>query len=208
MELVMGAMTSIISKLGGLLVGEYNLRKEAKEEIRFLQSELESMQSALELLSNKPPHELHIQDKIWARDLMELSYDIEDTIDRFMVHGKGTESTELHGIKNFIDRSTGLFRKAMFHRNISTKIRGIKNRVEEVSKLRDRYRIKGDVVKPVTVDPRLFAWYEKATDLVGIDEARDELIHILMGENEVSDKEQDLSPLLDLVVWERQPLLT
>lgn len=122
---------------------------------------------------------------------MELSYDIEDTIDRFIVHSKGSESAELNGIKNFIDRIAGLFRKALFHHNLSTKIKGIKNRVEEVSKRHDRYRVSGDIVKPVTVDPRLFARCEKATDLVGIDVASDQLIHILMGENEVSDKEND-----------------
>lgn len=189
MELGTGALTSIIFKLGGLLLGEYNMQKGVKGEILFLKSELEGMQGALEKLSNTPADQLDIQDKIWAKDLRELSYYIDDSIDRFMLHGKGTESTELHGLKDFIDRSISLFRKASFHRNISAKIRDIKSRVTEVSKRRDRYRISSYVVnKPVSIDPRLFARYEKATDLVGIDEAREELIQILMGKNEVSNK--------------------
>jgi hypothetical protein len=43
MDVVTGALPSIITKLGELLRGEYNLQKGVKGEIRFLQSELESM---------------------------------------------------------------------------------------------------------------------------------------------------------------------
>lgn len=79
MDVVTGALPSVISKLGDLLIGEYNLQKGVKGEIRFLQSELESMKGALEKLSNTPADQIDIQDKIWVRDLRELSYDIEDT---------------------------------------------------------------------------------------------------------------------------------
>jgi len=36
------------------------------------------------------------------------------------------------------------------------------------------------VARPAAVDPRLLAHYKEATELVGIDEARDEVISILM----------------------------
>jgi hypothetical protein len=91
MEVVTGALPSVITKLGELLIGEYNLQKGLKGEIRFLQSELESMKGALEKVSSTPGDRLDIQDKIWARDLRELSYDIEDGIDTFMVRGQGKE---------------------------------------------------------------------------------------------------------------------
>ena len=72
MEVVTGALPSVITKLGELLIGEYNLQKGVKREIRFLQSELESMNGALEKVSSTPADQLDIQDKIWARDLREL----------------------------------------------------------------------------------------------------------------------------------------
>ncbi|PVH31842.1 hypothetical protein PAHAL_9G246100 [Panicum hallii] len=171
MEIVTGALPSVIEKLAGLAAGEYNLQKGLKGEIRFLQSELESMKGALEKVSSTPGDRLDIQDKIWARDLRELSYDIEDGIDTFM---------------KFIDRSVGLYRKAKIRHGMATEIRDIKTRVEEVAKRHGRYKINSDVAMPVMIDPRLFSQYTEAKELVGIDEARDELIKILEEENEVS----------------------
>jgi hypothetical protein len=145
MEVVMGALPSVIEKLAGLAAGEYNLQKGLKGEIKFLQLELESMKGALEKVSSTPADRLDIQDKIWARDLRELSYDIEDSIDTFMVRGQGKEQADLHGIKKFIDRSVGLFRKANIRHGIATEIRDIKIRVEDVAKRRGRYEINSDV---------------------------------------------------------------
>jgi hypothetical protein len=64
MEIVTGALPSVIEKLAGLAAGEYNLQKGLKGEIRFLQSELESMKGALEKVSSTPGDRLDIQDKI------------------------------------------------------------------------------------------------------------------------------------------------
>ncbi|KAG0530698.1 hypothetical protein BDA96_05G209100 [Sorghum bicolor] len=188
MEVVTGALPSVITKLGELLAGEYNLQKGVKGEIKFLQSELESMKGALEKVSNTPLDRLDIQDKIWARDLRELSYDIEDNIDTFMVCGKSDESAKLHGIKKFVDRSVGLFKKAKIRHEIGTEIRDIKSRVVEVHERRLRYNVNNGVDKPTTttvVDPRLFAQFKEAKELVGIDETRDELIKVLMDGNGV-----------------------
>ncbi|WVZ50290.1 hypothetical protein U9M48_001559, partial [Paspalum notatum var. saurae] len=185
MELVTGALPSVIAKLGDLLAGEYDLQKGVKGEIRFLQSELQSMRGALEKISGAPVDQLDVQDKIWARDLRELSYDIEDNIDAFTVRGRGSDSAKLHlhGVRKLIDRSVGLFRKAKVRHGIATEIKGIRSRVIEVHERRRRYEV--NLGKPsTTVDPRLFTRYTEAKELVGIDGARDELIKILTGENE------------------------
>ncbi|CAL4982975.1 unnamed protein product [Urochloa decumbens] len=145
------------------------------------------MKGALEKVSNTPADQLDIQDKIWARELRELSYDIEDNIDTFMVRVKGNEQAKLQGMKNFIDRSVGLFRKAKIRRGIAAEIKDIKIRVEEVAKRHhDRYKNSSDVAKPVKIDPRLFTQYTEMRELVGVDEARDELIKTLEEKNEVS----------------------
>jgi hypothetical protein len=101
-----------ITKLSDLLAREYNLQMGAKGEIQFLQAELRSMKGALEKVSNTLVDQLDIQDIIWAKDLRELSSDIADSIDTFMLCGSDDdESTKLHGIRKFIDRSVVFLKK-------------------------------------------------------------------------------------------------
>jgi hypothetical protein len=89
MKAVLGALPSLLRKLGRLLADEYNLQKEVKGGIRFLHTELESMKAALDDISKTPAHQLPSGDKIWARSVRELFYDTEDNIDTFMVQVKG-----------------------------------------------------------------------------------------------------------------------
>ncbi|CAL4991206.1 unnamed protein product [Urochloa decumbens] len=192
MELATGALPNIITKLGDLLIGEYNLQKGVKGEIRFLRSDLESMQSALKKISDTPREQLDIQDKIWARDLRELSYDIEDSIDTFMVRDTANESSKLHGIKKFVDRSVSLFRKAKTRHGIATEITEIKSRVVEVHERHRRYEVNivTDKHATPTVDTRFLARYTKITELVGIDKARDELITKIVKEEYQASMQQ------------------
>ncbi|XP_021316438.1 uncharacterized protein LOC8079127 isoform X3 [Sorghum bicolor] len=183
-EVVAGPLPNLLAKLADLIHGEYNLQKEVKSGIKFLVSELESMQGALEKISNTPVHKLDNQDKIWARNVRELSYDIEDSLDIFMVRCKGKKLVKQHGFKEAVDKCLEWLMQPKIRRKIATKIRDIKSRVEEVAKQRDRYKVSNDAAKPVTVDPRWLAYYE-AIELIGIDEAREEVIKILGEDNEV-----------------------
>ncbi|KAG2563483.1 hypothetical protein PVAP13_8KG354500 [Panicum virgatum] len=178
MEIAMGFLPMLIRKVGGLLVGEYKLQKGVKGEIMFLQPELESMQAALEEIATAPPDQLDKQDKIWASEVRELCYDIEDSIDTFVVRCTGGALSGPDGMRGFIHRSLDLLTRLRIRRQVAADIRDIKRRVVEAGERRERYRI--DVARPAAVDPRLLAHYKEATELVGIDEARDEVISILM----------------------------
>lgn len=186
----MGVMSRLILKLGDLLVSEYKLQKGVKGEIMFLQPELESMQGALREITKVPSDQLDTQDKIWASDVRELCYDIEDSIDTFMVHCTGSiepAAAGPDGMRAFISRSLDLLTRLRFRRRLATDIRDIKRRVVDAGERRERYKI--DVAKPAAVDPRVLARYKKATQLVGIDEARDELIDVLLGGDGVSNNQ-------------------
>ncbi|WVZ54769.1 hypothetical protein U9M48_005518 [Paspalum notatum var. saurae] len=192
--LVMGALSSLILKLGNVLVGEYKLQKGVKGQIMFLQSELESMQGALKEIADVPADQVDNQDKIWAGKVRELSYDIEDSIDTFLVrcndHGEPQPPARPYAhMKAFIERSLDLLTRFHIRRNIATEIRGIKRRLVEVHERRMVYKLDGVVNKHAIVDPRLLAHYTKVTDLVGIDNTRHELIECLMREgHDVSTK--------------------
>ncbi|CAL4982976.1 unnamed protein product [Urochloa decumbens] len=189
MEVVTGALPSLLPKLAALVAGEFNLQKGLKGEIKFLQEELESMKAALEDIFKVPADRLPNQNKIWARNVRELSYDIEDSIDTFMVECKqGKRLGKQRGLKNIIDRSLNLLMQPKIRRKIAAEIRDIKCHVIEVHERRRRYVVNHGVDMSIvdTVDPRLFIQYMEVRELVGMDEARDELINIMTGENEVS----------------------
>ena len=77
MEVATGALGTLIPKLGQLLQDEFKLQKGAKKDIEFLSRELESMHAALCGVGEVPREELKEQVKIWARDVRELSYDMQ-----------------------------------------------------------------------------------------------------------------------------------
>lgn len=191
MEVLTGALPKLLHKLGELLVGEYNLQKEVKGGIKFLQVELQHMKVALEKISEIPPDQHDKQDKIWARDVRELTYYIEDKIDTFMIHSNGSKQARSHEFKRVIDRSLDLLMQPKIRRKIANDIRHIKSRVDEVSSRRARYKIDIANTNPnlATIDPRLLGQYRLETELVGIDDARDELIKILIQEDELCTRQ-------------------
>ncbi|CAL4987997.1 unnamed protein product [Urochloa decumbens] len=164
MEIITGAMSTLLPKLITLLTDEYKLQRSVRGEIIFLNAELESMQAALEKLSDAPV--IENQDRIWARDVRELSYDIEDSIDKFIVRIDSNPSAKPQGFSGFF-RSLKLLRCHTF----ASDIIGIKAQVGELASRRERYKI-GSVssVRPATatIDPRLIGVYEDTTKLVGI----------------------------------------
>uniref|UniRef100_A0A0D9XT06 NB-ARC domain-containing protein n=1 Tax=Leersia perrieri TaxID=77586 RepID=A0A0D9XT06_9ORYZ len=189
----MEALDILLPKLSELLTEEYNLHKKLRGEIMFLKAELESMEAALIKVSEKPiDQQPDPQDKIWVRDVRDLSYDIEDSIDKFMIHVDPRAPNKLHSFRGFIDRSLKLLNRAKFRHKIGTDIEEIKGRIKEVTERRYRYKVDGVAAKPVypTIDIlRLSALNKRAEEFVDIDEKRDEVVRRLMEGDEMSKKQ-------------------
>uniref|UniRef100_A0A0E0EFR2 Rx N-terminal domain-containing protein n=1 Tax=Oryza meridionalis TaxID=40149 RepID=A0A0E0EFR2_9ORYZ len=155
MGLVTGAMGNLLPKMVRLLKEEYNLQIGVRKKIESLLRELDSVYTVLRVVGEVPPEQLDMLVKLWALDLREASYEMEDIIDTFLVH--------------HVDKIGKLFKKVKVRRKIAGAIQDIDKKLKEVAARRGRYTVDDIVVaKPeyqATIDPRLLNLFKKATEL-------------------------------------------
>lgn len=132
MEVATGALGTLIPKLGQLLQDEYNLQKGVKD-IEFLSRVLESMRVALRSVGEVPREELKEQVKIWVCNVRELSYDMEDNVDTFLVRIQGPEAPRKRSARRFMKKMMATSRH-----EIGQEIKDVRERVKEVAERRDR----------------------------------------------------------------------
>ncbi|KAL6607872.1 hypothetical protein ACP70R_040935 [Stipagrostis hirtigluma subsp. patula] len=188
MELAMGAIGVVLPRLQQLLTEEYQLQKSAKKNIESLSRELAAIQVALEKVAKVPADQLEPDTKLWASNARELSYDIDDALDRFFVRTAGGEHglADLGFLKKFARKTKGLLKNAKARREISDAISDIRELAKAVAELRKRYKVDGPVANhaSTTVDPRIIALHKDMTEVIGIDQARDEVISMLSGHSD------------------------
>jgi predicted ATP-binding protein involved in virulence len=186
MELALGAMASLAPKLGDLLMEEYVVHKGLKPDIESLSNELVMMNAALLDASRIPPDQLTAVEKLWARKVRDLSYDMEDAIDDFIlrVAGGDNSATDSKLFKKILVKVKDVMsiKKLKDRRQISDKVKDIKKLSSELAELRAKYTVRGagaDLAASIGIDPRVINLYKKESDLVGIQESRDKVIRML-----------------------------
>ncbi|KAL6870723.1 hypothetical protein ACP4OV_014571 [Aristida adscensionis] len=197
MDLVTGALGSLAPKLLQLLQDEYKLQQGVKKKIKFVSDELESIHGALRKVAAVPPDQLDEQVKIWARQVREASYSMEDILDTFLVRVEGRLEPSGQGrLKRAVKKMGKLFTKGKACHGIAGAIEDMKKQLQEVAERRARYGVDDIVIKPATtsaIDPRLEAMYKEATQLIGMDNTVDELIPMLsLQGDDVSNKKMKI----------------
>lgn len=186
MELALGAMASLAPKLGDLLMEEYVVQKGLKPDIESLSRELVMMKAALVDASRVPPDQLTEVEKLWARKVRDLSYDMEDAVDDFILRVAGGDDSAADS--KFFKKTLAMVKDVMSmkkfkdRRQICDKVKDIKKLSNELAELRAKYMVRGvgaDLAASTGIDPRLINLYKKETDLVGIEESRDKVIRML-----------------------------
>ncbi|XP_047078919.1 disease resistance protein RPM1-like [Lolium rigidum] len=115
-----------LSKAASAAADEMSLLMGVRKDIWFIKDELETMQAFLVAAEAMKEKDLLL--KVWAKQVRDLSYNIEDCLGEFMVHvASQSLSRQLRKLK---DR----------HR-IAMQIRDLKSRVEEVSNRNIRYNL-------------------------------------------------------------------
>lgn len=115
--------------------------------------------------------------KNWRKDIIEMSYNIEDCIDDFMQ--RVGEADNKMGILQKAFKYLRTF-KDRYH--LANQFKEIKAQVMEASERRKRYMPDQTILitAPVAVDPRFSAIYKDSASLVGIDAQKIELVNWAM----------------------------
>ncbi|KAJ1261764.1 hypothetical protein BS78_09G055900, partial [Paspalum vaginatum] len=200
--MAMGAIASLLPKLFELLKEEYGLQKGVREKIESLSRELEVTQALLRKVGDVPWD--HVDDlvRLWARDVREASYDMEDIIDTFLALVDDTMPTEPDPLLQRLWKKVGkLFKKSRARRKISIMIQDMNNKLKEVEARHAKctvHRIADRPVAATAIDPRLENLYKRVTELVGIEGPRDELIDKLCigGDGGVLDKKMKMASVV------------
>ncbi|XBI77664.1 hypothetical protein VPH35_070729 [Triticum aestivum] len=195
MSMATGAMGSLLPKLVKLLKEEYKLKESVKEGVRSLEEEMKSMQAALRKVGEVPRDQLNEHVKIWAAEVRELSFKMEDIVDKFFVRvDDGSEpAASPKKLKRLTKKMVGLFTKGKARHEISDAIKSINKKVQEVADRRARYNVDNIIASIPTVtpiDPRLGDLYKEVKDLVGITGTRDQEIMKLLSEGDDMSKKK------------------
>ncbi|VAI70349.1 unnamed protein product [Triticum turgidum subsp. durum] len=188
MEAAAGALSPVLRKLGELLAGEYNLAKRVKKGVQSLRTELEMMHAVLREVGKVPPDQLQEPVRIWAGKVRDLSCDMEDAVDDFLVRvdeGPCSKPTNMRNrVKKFLKKTTKLFGNGKALHQISSAIKEAQDLATELVGLRKKYELDMfSSTKGATIDPRVLALQKDVGELVGLDRTRDELIKTLICED-------------------------
>ncbi|KAI4974482.1 hypothetical protein ZWY2020_047762 [Hordeum vulgare] len=166
-------MVGAISKAASAAADEMSLLMGVRKDIWFIKDELETMQAFLEAAEVMKEKDMLL--KVWAKQVRDLSYNIEDCLAEFMVHvASQSKSRKMMKLK---DR----------HR-IAIQIRDLKSRVEEVSSRNTRYNLIDKNQVTTTVDERYSCMEDirnqsgsniDETELVGFSKPKQELINLI-----------------------------
>ncbi|XP_037465578.1 disease resistance protein RGA5-like [Triticum dicoccoides] len=186
MEAAAGVLSPVLRKLGELLAGEYSLEKRVKKGVQSLRTELEMMHAVLREVGKVPPDQLQEPVRIWAGKVRDLSCDMEDAVDDFLVRvgvgeGSGSKPTDMRiRINKFLKKTTTLFGKGKALHQICDAIKEAQDLAKELPELRKKYELDMRITSnAATIDPRVLALHKDAGELVAVDHTRDELIKTL-----------------------------
>ncbi|CAN6343965.1 unnamed protein product [Urochloa humidicola] len=171
-----GVMKSLLSKLATMMSDEYKLHKDLRRDIKFLKDELAVMHAFLTGMADiKEPDEMS---KLRVRVVRELSYDIEDHVDKFMQLDDHESSSNDQGFRKLMKKSKKLIKDFKIRQSIGKEVKDMKHQVMEVSDRFGRYSMDDACCskRKAEVDPRVVALFKDASELVGMDGPRADLI--------------------------------
>jgi disease resistance protein RPM1 len=186
-------------ELGSLLAeadGVYKLPRGVKEDIHFLERELENMQAFFSKIGEVRADELDELTKVGAADLRNSSIHVQQVADnlRDRIRTHRSRMADLQGLKGFAARINFKVGRLRARHEFATSIRELKNRLmESAERLRLWYRMDlfhGPARRHATTeDLGGLQLLPDTNGLVGIDSHKEKLVNILTEEGGTSTQQ-------------------
>ncbi|CAL9111649.1 unnamed protein product [Musa textilis] len=177
------AAKSFLGKLGSILAQEAELLAGVADDARYIMDEMESMTSLLRVLSSRQDHDEQV--KTWMKQVREMAYDAEDSIDVFRYRLRRRRQ-ENRFIIDFLTYTVHLLRRLKARHDVATDLQKLKLRACHVSERRARYFLEsgGATSAPNSSAPPYSVPLGEEGGLVGIKPQRDDLIERITKEGQ------------------------
>ncbi|PIA42511.1 hypothetical protein AQUCO_02000161v1 [Aquilegia coerulea] len=185
------AVAILLEKLVVLFEDEVKALKGVHQEVEFIRYELESMQAFLRDADEREESQEGV--KAWVKQVRDIAYNTEDVLDEFMFFA--AQQSKRRGFIGLLQRSANFVRRLKAINRLVDQMHDIKAKIIDIAQRRQRYNF--NILQlgssPISMvdtwhdDLRGNAFFLNETDLVGIDNPRSELIHLLInGESKLS----------------------
>ncbi|XP_019186777.1 PREDICTED: disease resistance protein RPM1-like [Ipomoea nil] len=175
----------VLDKITILLEAKVVLLHGLKDEIEYIKDELERVIAFLGVADTVEDADAEI--KVWVKQVRDVAYDIEDTIDEFLLLVPAEhQSSRFCG---FLWRFFFSIRNLKSQQRVASEIQSIKSRVRNIAEGHQRYRYRYHVPDQVSStshayeianDRRSDALLLEEDEIVGIENPRKELISLLL----------------------------
>ncbi|MCL7051929.1 hypothetical protein MKW94_013020, partial [Papaver nudicaule] len=137
--MVDAVVSFVVEKLGDALIGETFFLLGVRSQVEELRDELTRMQC---FLRDADAREQQGDECVrnWVTEIRNLSYDVEDVVDTFLLKIDSTRKTK--GIRNLVIRKTLMVKNLVHLRRVGTEILAIQARLKAISASRITYGIK------------------------------------------------------------------
>ncbi|XBI75926.1 hypothetical protein VPH35_069229 [Triticum aestivum] len=143
MDLAVGASSdavkSLVGKLGSLLAQQYGLIQGVRDDIRYINDEMASMQAFLTAIERAGNHDE--QRRVWMKQVRDMVYDIEDVNHRLGPEPRGNDKLM------FIRKAWYLLTTLNARRCVATEIGNLKVWAQDISNRRMRYGVENPTTK-------------------------------------------------------------
>lgn len=172
--ILVSAVTGALDAVLGKLADRYKRLKRVPDDIKFLTDELTAMRTFLQKMSDVEDPD--VQEKEWTAVVRELSYDMEDSIDDFIQYANDKDTKP-----GIIEKAKNFWEKIKTQHQTALDIEDLKKRISEVGQRNQTYKTPRAFSNPnnTTVDTRALAVCKNASELVGMDEPKAQLMKLL-----------------------------